>query len=250
VKILYRNYISNTISGCTEKRKNYNFIQKTEQTDKAVHRHDSANLHCTNIVRQNNNKYLCSFLTMLLFLQSLTFYLISFIAAIFCGLYFHFTRNFNFWHKLGIPYVKPTPFVGNLKDCVLLKTTIGEQLQKIYNEQSDKPYVGIFSFDKPSLLIRDLELVKNILVKDFQNFVDRTFSFEEKLDPLFGKNLGVLRGQLWRHLRTNLTPVFTSRKMKMMFYLVDTCGKELAECLEKATSDGKLPQDQYSYKMY
>jgi len=38
--------------------------------------------------------------------------------------------------------------------------------------------------------------------------------------------------------------------MKMMFYLVDTRGKEVAECLEKATSDGKWPQDQYSYKMY
>jgi cytochrome P450 family 6 len=80
--------------------------------------------------------------------------------------------------------------------------------------------------------------------------MDRIFSFEDKLDPLFSKNLSVLKGQLWRHLRTKLTPVFTSRKIKMMFYLVDTCGKKLAECLEKATADGKLPHDQYSYKMY
>ena len=187
---------------------------------------------------------------MLLFLQPLTLYLISVIVAIFFGLYFHFTRNFNFWHKLGVPYVKPTPFVGNLKDCVLLKTTIGEQLQRIYNEHSDKPYVGIFSFDKPSLLIRDVELVKNILVKDFQTFMDRTISQETKFDPVFGYIMPFLKGQLWRHVRTSLTPVFTSRKMKMMFYLVDTCGKELVNCLEKATSDGKLPQDQYSYKMH
>jgi hypothetical protein len=102
--------------------------------------------------------------------------------------------------------------------------------------------VGIFSFDKPSLLIRDLELVKNILVRDFQTFMDRTFSFEDKFDPLFGNNISVLNGQLWRHVRTNLTPVFTSRKMKLMFYLVDISGKELAECLEKATVDGKLPK--------
>jgi len=134
-------------------------------------------------------------------------------------------------------------------DCVLLKTTIGEQLQRIYNEHSDKPYVGIFSFDKPSLLIRDLELVKNILVKDFQAFKDRIFSFEDKFDPLFGKNLGALKGELWYHLRTNLSPVFTSRKIKLMFNLVDTSGKELAECLEKTTADGKLPQEQYCYKM-
>jgi cytochrome P450 family 6 len=186
---------------------------------------------------------------MMLTLLSLTFYLISIIAAIFTGLYFYVTRNFNFWQKLGIPYVKPKPFFGNLKECALQKTIIGEQLQRIYNEHSDKPYVGIFSFDKPSLLIRDLELVKNILVKDFQTFMDRVFSLEEKFDPLFGNHLGILNGQLWRHIRTNLNPVFTSHKMKMMFYLVDTCGKELADCLAKATVDGKLPQDKYSYKM-
>jgi len=186
---------------------------------------------------------------MLLILESLTFYLISVIAVIFIGLYFHFTRNFNFWQKLGIPYVKPTPFVGNLKDCVLLKTTVGEQLQRIYNEHSDKPYVGIFSFDKPSLLIRDLELVKNILVKNFQNFMDRTLTIEKRFDPLIANVLPMIRGQHWRHLRTNLTPVFTSGKMKMMFYLVDTSGKELADCLEKATADGKLPHDHYSYKI-
>jgi cytochrome P450 len=180
---------------------------------------------------------------MLVILQSITLYLISVITVIFIGIYFYVTRNFKFWQKLGIPYVKPTPFVGSLKECVLVKTTIGEQLQRIYNEHRDKPYVGIFSFVKPSLLIRDVELVKNILVKDFQTFMDRVVSFEDKFDPLFSKMMGVITGERWRNLRTNLTPLFTSSKMKMMFYLVDVCGKELADCLEKATAGGKLPQD-------
>ena len=157
----------------------------------------------TNILQHVNNKYPCSFLTMLLFLQSLTFYWISFIAAIFIGLYFHFTRNFNFWHKLGVSYVKPTRFVGNLKDCVLQKTTIGEQLKRIYNAHSDKPYVGIFLFDKPSLLTCELQLVKNILVKDFQTFKDHVLSVDEMIDPLFGNTLSGLKCQLRRHLRTN-----------------------------------------------
>jgi cytochrome P450 family 6 len=168
------------------------------------------------------------------------FILIAFITAPAVCLYFYFVRNFKFWQKLGVLYVKPTPFFGNLKNCVFQKVNIGKRLQQIYDENSDKPYVGIFSFDKPSLLIRDLELVKNILVKDSQYFVDRIVSFNEKLDPLFSRSLFVIKGQRWRHLRTNLTPVFTSGKMKMMFYLVDTCGKELADCLDNATADGKF----------
>jgi len=176
---------------------------------------------------------------MVLAFGSLILVLVVPLSGIFIALYLYFTRNFKFWQKLGIPYVNPTPFVGNFKECAFQKVNIGIHLQHIYEQQSDKPYVGIFSFDKPVLLVRDLELVKNILVKDFQNFIDRVTSFDEKLDPLFSKFLFVIKGQLWRHWRTNLTPAFTSGKMKIMFYLVDTCGKELADYLDSASDYGK-----------
>jgi cytochrome P450 family 6 len=119
---------------------------------------------------------------MLVVLQSITFYVISVISAIVTGLYFYFTRNFKFSLNLGITYVRPTPFVGNIKEYVLVETTVAELLQRIYNEHSDKPYVGIFWFDKPTLLIRDLELVKNILVNEIQNFTDSIFLLKKHLN--------------------------------------------------------------------
>ena len=176
---------------------------------------------------------------MALIFEFLSLFLFSILTAIFIGLYFYFTRNFKFWQKLGIPYATPKPFFGNLKDCVFQKVSMGENLQHIYEEHSDKPYVGIFSFDKPSLLIRDVELVKNILVKDSQNFIDHIMTVNLELDPVFGRGLFMLKGQMWRQIRTSLTPVFSSGKMKTMFYLVDICGKELADYLDKATAEGK-----------
>jgi cytochrome P450 family 6 len=176
---------------------------------------------------------------MALLFESVTLSLITIFTAVFTGLYLYFTRNFNFWKKRGIPYLKPTPFLGNLKDLVFQKIGIGHHLQKIYDENKDVPYVGIFSFDQPSLMIRDLDLVKNILVKDSQYFIDRIITFNEVLDPLFGKTMFTLKGQRWRHIRVNLTPVFTSGKMKKMFYLVENCAKELAHYLDRATANGK-----------
>jgi hypothetical protein len=170
---------------------------------------------------------------------SIILVLVFSLSAIVIALYQYFTRKFKFWHKLGIPYVKPTPFVGNLKECAFQKVNFGKHLHHIYEEHSDKPYVGIFSFDKPILLIRDVEIVKNILVKDFQYFTDHIMFIDEKIDPLCSRSLFVKKGQTWRHWRTNLTPVFSPGKMKMMFYLVDTCGKELVDCLEKASLYGK-----------
>jgi cytochrome P450 family 6 len=176
---------------------------------------------------------------MVLLFESVMLNLATTCAAFFVGLYIYFIRNFNFWKELGIPYVKPVPFVGNLKELVFLKIGIGHQLQKFYDEHKDKPYVGIFSFDKPSLVIRDLDLVKNILVKDSHNFIDHILTMDENFDPICGKTLLALKGQRWRHMRVNLTPVFTSAKMKRMFYLVENCAKELAHYLDRATADGK-----------
>jgi len=174
-----------------------------------------------------------------LIFEFLPLFLFSSLTAIFIGLYFYFTRNFKFWQKLGIPYATPKPFFGSLKDCVFQKVGMGKNLQQIYGDHSDKPYVGIFSFDKPSLLIRDVELVKNILVKESHSFIDHMMTINAELDPLFGRGLFVLKGQMWRQVRKSLNPVFSSGKMKTMFHLVDICGKELADYLDKAKDEGK-----------
>jgi cytochrome P450 family 6 len=164
---------------------------------------------------------------------------LTIISVLFIALYLYLIRNFNLWKKLGVPYIKPVPLFGSLKECVSLKLTVAQNFKNIYDEYSDKPYVGIFSFDQPSLLVRDPELIKDVLVKDSKFFSDRLMSVDVKLDPVFGKGLFVMKGPRWRQMRTNLTPVFTSGKMKNMFYLVDLCCKDLVDHLDRQTADGK-----------
>ncbi|KDR15239.1 Cytochrome P450 6j1 [Zootermopsis nevadensis] len=123
------------------------------------------------------------------------------------------------------------------KNPYRLKENIGKTLERIYSEQSDKPFVGIFAFVQPILVIHDLDLVKKVLVKSEQYFVDRSIAIDENLDPLFGKNMFVIKGQRWRRVRVYLSPVFTSAKMKMKFYLVELCGKDLLKYLEMVTAD-------------
>lgn len=57
-------------------------------------------------------------------------------------------------------------------------------------------YLGIISFARPALLIKDLELYKQIFIKDFDHFVDhQNIHLSDKLDPLFVNNLIFLRGK-------------------------------------------------------
>lgn len=173
-------------------------------------------------------------------LISLLLYTVSVLAGLFVILYLYFTRNFNFWKKRGIPYAKPLPFVGNLKEAVLQETDIGRNLKQIYDQHKCKPYVGFFSFDQPSLLINDPEIIKMILVKDAQHFVNRTQTANEKADPLTAKAIFALKDKKWKYVRAAMTPIFTTGKMKKMFYLVQKCAEELTLFLEKQTADGKF----------
>jgi hypothetical protein len=101
------------------------------------------------------------------------------------------------------PIRKTAPFFGSLKESVLQRAYIGKYLKKIYDEHNDEPYVGIFCLDNPSLLVCDPELVKNILVKDFQDFMNRQISADENTDPFWAssvfENAGAKLEQILRH---------------------------------------------------
>jgi hypothetical protein len=56
-------------------------------------------------------------------------------------------------------------------------------------------YGGAFKFGKPALIIRDPELIKDILVRDFTSFHDNEIQIDIDADPMFGRNPFVLRGE-------------------------------------------------------
>jgi hypothetical protein len=47
-------------------------------------------------------------------------------------LYLYLTRTHGYWRKRGVPYVKPLPVFGNLKDGMLIRKTFGETYQDLY----------------------------------------------------------------------------------------------------------------------
>jgi len=150
--------------------------------------------------------------------------------------YLYMTRKFKYWKKRGILEITPTPFFGNFKECLFLKKAPAYFLKEIY-EETKEPYVGFYVLDKPFLLIRDRELVKNILVKDFGYFSDRYITADPN-DRIGYANLFFMRNPTWKTLRTKLTPFFTSGKMKKMFDLMLVCVKNLDEHLDSLKLEG------------
>nr|CAD7440164.1 unnamed protein product [Timema bartmani] len=158
-------------------------------------------------------------------------------------LYLYMSRHYNYWKKKGVPHLKPSPYIGNLKQLLRIKECPGQFLASLYFKGVGKPYFGFFIFDRPALIIRDPELIKHILLKEFHHFTDRFATADEKIDPMGGKNIFLIKGSRWRHLRSNLSTTFSSGKLKRMFPLVVKCAQDLRDYVRENGSSKDNPLD-------
>lgn len=59
---------------------------------------------------------------------------------------------------------------------------------QVYNECKGKDVIcGFYNFIQPAFVVIDPDLAKNILIKDFNNFVNRGTYVNEEDEPLSGK---------------------------------------------------------------
>ncbi|XP_055681826.1 probable cytochrome P450 6g2 [Lutzomyia longipalpis] len=144
-----------------------------------------------------------------------------------------------YWEKNGVSYIPGPPFIGALKDCLTFRKSIGELLLDIYNHEKfkDDPVTGVYFFHEPILVIRHPELIKNILVKDFPNFMDRGVNGDTYHDLIATDNLFVVKGHRWQTIRNKLSPVFTTGKLKNLFLLMVNVTKILEQKLETEIGD-------------
>lgn len=146
--------------------------------------------------------------------------------------------RYTFWKRYGFPCAKTTSPFGGLLDFILLRKSLGEYFLDIYNEARTRklPHIGAFFFLKPVYVPTDLNIIKHILIKDFNNFMDRGVYFNVKDDPLSG-HLFNIEGEPWKLLRQKLSPTFTSGQIKMMFPTLVECGENFRKYMSKFSSE-------------
>lgn len=149
------------------------------------------------------------------------------------------TRNFKHWEERGVPYVKPVPFFGNFWKILTWRIQIGHYLADLYN-QFDAPYFGIFIINHPHLIVKCPDLIKSILVKDFQYFYDRTVVSDEKSDSMQSRFLFFVRNPEWKHTRTRMSPAFSTGKLKNMAGLMSDVAENLKDYIRKNLDKGSL----------
>lgn len=143
------------------------------------------------------------------------------------------------WTRLGITQKKPSMLVGNAFPLACLKYPFGEFFRQLYNEfKNNHKFFGVYLGYRPVLIITDPLLLQSIMVSDFSCFQDRSVLLDAENDPL-SAHLFNLPGPEWRDLRLELTPTFTSGKLRGMFPTIRDCGKVLIQFLENQINKSK-----------
>ncbi|XP_026324875.1 cytochrome P450 9e2-like [Hyposmocoma kahamanoa] len=150
-----------------------------------------------------------------------------------------FQQKYGFFKRRGVKTPRIIPPFGTMLSIVLQREHFSEQMVKVYNQFSDQRFYGLFTFATPTLMVRDIELIKKITIKDFESFLDHNTVINEKNDPLFGRNLVSLKGHEWKDMRSTLSPAFTSSKMKMMLPLMVEVGDRMIVSLKKKIKESE-----------
>uniref|UniRef100_U5ENJ2 Putative cytochrome n=1 Tax=Corethrella appendiculata TaxID=1370023 RepID=U5ENJ2_9DIPT len=163
--------------------------------------------------------------------------LLIFVLILSALLYFYTKKKYNFWTDRNVIHPTPKFPYGNLSEFNGQHFGLG--LHKLYQKYKGKlNFFGIYIFLRPATVILDLDLAKQILIKDFQHLTDRGLYSNPKVDPQTGDLLRA-RGAKWKNLRSKFTPMFTSGKLKLMFPIMLSIGERFREYLDEKIDGAK-----------
>ncbi|XP_061187622.1 cytochrome P450 3A24-like [Saccostrea echinata] len=141
------------------------------------------------------------------------------------------TWNFGIFKKMGIKGPPPNILVGNHKTVAEMGTVEADMMW--WREYGN--VFGHFNGRSPMLVVADPEMLKEILVKQFQNFTDRASPRGFGGDA--EENVSSQQGNVWKNSRAILSPTFTAGKLRKMDPLINEAGEALVQHVKRKTKE-------------
>ncbi|CAH0687994.1 unnamed protein product [Spodoptera exigua] len=142
----------------------------------------------------------------------------------------------SYWLERGVPHYPPHPILGSL--TFLQRENPSIWMRRVYNDFK-APYVGMWQFWRPALVVNSPEIARRILVKDADVFRNRFLS-SGKSDPIGALNVFTVNDPLWSKLRRRLTLVFTAAKLRSLNGITIAKTKDLVTRLEIESNKPEL----------
>ncbi|XP_037074297.1 cytochrome P450 3A11-like [Pollicipes pollicipes] len=158
-------------------------------------------------------------------------------ALLLTAAYLYLSRHKNYWKDRGVahlPYRFPFGRIG----FEIFTASFAEDVKKLHEKTKQAGgYLPMLDVFDPALSVSDLELIKAILVKDFDHFTTREPSSFMSKYGIFSKMMTTLSGQDWKDVRNISTPAFSTGKIRQMCQPCEEQAELLAEQLYKESKD-------------
>lgn len=119
------------------------------------------------------------------------------LSIVFCIYFYNYViKPHLFWKEKNVEYKTPLPIIGNMGPNLFRQRTFIDLFCDLYNEYDGK-YYGIYQFLRPCIMLKDIELIKQITIKDFEYFPNHSTLVDEQVEPMAGKNLFNLKGKVF-----------------------------------------------------
>ncbi|XP_032897020.1 cytochrome P450 3A8-like [Amblyraja radiata] len=151
---------------------------------------------------------------------------------------------FRFFKRLGIPGPMPLPFIGTFFHYRKGLFNFDVECYKKYGN-----IWGIFDGRKPVLCIMEPDLIKTILIKEFYTVFTNRRDFG--LNGPFEESVLLVQDERWKRIRSVLSPVFTTGRLKEMCPIIKRYTQNLVKHAEsKSKLNGVDMKDVFgSYSM-
>ncbi|CAL8086073.1 unnamed protein product [Orchesella dallaii] len=137
----------------------------------------------------------------------------------------------NFFKEHGIREIDSSVAVSKL-DIFLSRKGLALADDYAYKTMGSEKYCGLNDLGNNLVLIKDMDLMKRILIKDFDYFVDRRDIFSDA-EISFKKMLPSLKGDEWKGVRNAVSPTFTTGKIRRMMEYFNSVGKEWVDSFKE-----------------
>ncbi|KAG0430365.1 hypothetical protein HPB47_022744 [Ixodes persulcatus] len=161
---------------------------------------------------------------------------VAFLAVLVVWYFFWRRRKLSVFKTIGIPGPAPSFFTGNMSE-ILKKGSVVTFTEWI-KQYGD--LVGFFNGGTPVLIVKNVDLLKKIQIKDFGNFTCRgVVSAVSKNHNLSRRALTNVPGERWKEVRSLLKPAFKASNMKQVVALQQSCIEELMSVIATKTNSGQ-----------
>lgn len=144
-------------------------------------------------------------------------------------IYFYCIKPLTYWRENGVPQANLMAALFHNYFVLFKRKELTTFVNETYQKFPGNRYHGMYQFNKQLLVVKDTNLIKQMVIKDFEHFNEHRDFVPAEVDPLMGKNLFSLKGNEWRIMRSTLSPAFTSSKMKILFKLMAEYSQNFVE---------------------